>query len=123
MSKWSVDLSVLAERASVKVDTKVRQFTVELFTLVVSASPVDTGRFRANWHVEFGSPIYSVTKMTGEAIARREVSKVSSYPTGSKVYLTNNLPYAGRLEHGWSAQAPTGMIRVSVAQILAKYRR
>ena len=30
--------------------------------------------------------------------------------------LTNNLPYAERLEYGWSNQAPQGMVRVNVAR-------
>jgi hypothetical protein len=31
-------------------------------------------------------------------------------------YITNNLPYAERLEYGWSGQAPSGMIRLSLAE-------
>ena len=37
---------------------------------------------------------------------------------GNVVYLTNNLPYAQRLEYeGWSKQAPAGMVRVNMARI------
>ena len=32
------------------------------------------------------------------------------------IYLSNGLPYAKRLENGWSRQAPTGMVRINVAR-------
>jgi len=33
---------------------------------------------------------------------------------GDIVYLANNLPYAQRLEDGWSQQAPEGMVKLTV---------
>lgn len=32
------------------------------------------------------------------------------------IFLTNNLPYIERLERGWSKQAPTGMVALTVAE-------
>ena len=34
----------------------------------------------------------------------------------NKITLTNNLPYAQRLEYGWSQQAPQGFVRVNVSR-------
>jgi hypothetical protein len=42
--------------------------------------------------------------------------------SGQKIFLTNALPYAIRLENGWSkTQAPQGMVKLSLAEITAKY--
>lgn len=44
-----------------------------------------------------------------------------------KIYIniSNDQPYSERVEHGWSTQAPKGMLRVSLLEwpnLLAKYR-
>lgn len=36
------------------------------------------------------------------------------------VFIINNLPYIERLEHGWSKQAPAGMVRISKAEVEAR---
>jgi hypothetical protein len=43
------------------------------------------------------------------------VTKIGSWRWGEIIYLTNSLPYARRLEYGWSKQAPAGMVRITVA--------
>ena len=45
---------------------------------------------------------------------------------GGVEYITNNLPYAERLEYGYSQQAPAGMVRVTAArfrELLARAAR
>ena len=32
-------------------------------------------------------------------------------------YLTNNLPYANKMEYGGSAQAPQGMVRINIQRL------
>ncbi|NTX09022.1 hypothetical protein, partial [Myxococcus sp. CA040A] len=44
-------------------------------------------------------------------------SQLEDSKLGDTVYVTNNLPYARRLEFGHSAQAPRGMVRVTVARL------
>jgi hypothetical protein len=82
----------------------------------VLRSPIDTGRFRANWNVSFGAPDYTTTLSTAEGRGLSEADKALRLPVGGVVYLSNGLPYARRLEHGWSRQAPTGMVRLSVVK-------
>ena len=50
MSTWSVPLDRLAEKMGLEVETVVRKVTSDMFGAVVRKSPVDTGRFRANWN-------------------------------------------------------------------------
>jgi hypothetical protein len=77
------------------------------------------GQFRANWNYSIGSPDVSVTDNTdpqgGESMRK---ALTTNYSMGDKIYISNSLPYAYRLEYeGWSRnQAPNGMVRVSVIE-------
>lgn len=83
------------------------------------------GRFRGNWQVTFNrpatTPIERVDKQgtrtleAGDAVLR---SFDGSKDTA--IYFSNMLPYARRLEYGWSNQAPNGILRVTVAEIKGK---
>jgi hypothetical protein len=54
---------------------------------------------------------------TGNATIQRFIASVKESGAAGKVhYLTNNLPYAYRLEYGWSRQAPNGMVGVTVVE-------
>ena len=142
--QWSVPPAVLAAKVNKRVEDWVRLTVISMFTRVVMRSPVDTGRFRANWLLGYGAP--EVTTHDGvdpdgggrsQLIARA----VMSWPVGGIVYLTNSLPYARVLEYGeypnppkfgskkrgedgvaihvqggYSMQAPNGMVRVTVAE-------
>lgn len=48
--------------------------------------------------------------------SKQRIQAVYRLPVGDVVYLTNSLPYAQRLEHGWSKQAPRGMVRLSAIE-------
>jgi hypothetical protein len=106
----------------------VRAILLDLTRLIIKASPVDTGRFRGNWQASFGSP-------KGGKLQRKDKSKdgantadladkvIANIEMGQTFYLTNNLPYARRLEYGYSKQAPSGMLRINlmaVQSMLAK---
>lgn len=116
---WSQDLHVLAARTGLKLDTVIRKASHDLFSTLVLKSPVDTGRFRANWNFSIGRADYAVTPSTNQARGSAEAAKALQHPSGSVVMMSNGLPYARRLEHGYSKQAPYGMVRYSVLE----YRR
>jgi hypothetical protein len=45
------------------------------------------------------------------------VSNVPTTGAGGKIYyIVNNLPYAQRLDDGWSSQAPAGIIGLALAE-------
>lgn len=78
------------------------------------------GSLRGAWNASIGSPDMTKNrqrkaKTGGAAISR--VSKVTkALEMGQAFYLTNPLPYAYRVEFGWSTQAPEGMLRRSIAE-------
>lgn len=80
------------------------------------------GRFRGNWQVTFDNPadraIDRIDK-TGSATmaAGRAVLEAFDPEKNTAIYFTNNVPYARRLEYGWSQQAPAGIVRVVVAEL------
>lgn len=111
------DLQAFADKAKGKMDTVVRKVTIEVGNSLVMMSPVDTGRFRGNWQhgVDVPNPLTTLAtdKIGTPTMARLQSSAVGA---GTVQYITNSLPYAVRLENGWSKQAPQGMVRITAAR-------
>ena len=97
----------------------VRAVALQLFSAVILATPVKTGRLRGNWQCSIGSPadseLDSEDPSGGETIGNM-ANVVGEYKLGPSLYLTNNLPYAAVIEGGSSQQAPSGMVAVNVAE-------
>lgn len=77
------------------------------------------GRFRANWHLSIGvveNITFDEVDPSGTETIAALVAAISDFTAGQMVYLINNLPYAIPLEFGHSTQAPSGMVRVTVAR-------
>lgn len=110
--------------AAEKLDAVARAAAEEVARRVVLKSPVDTGRFRANWNLSFQAPDTSTRDSSANDAPARAAAKLTQYRTGQTIYITNGLPYAGRLEFdGWSKQAPAGMVRITAAEFPAIVRR
>ena len=99
-------------------DQVVKAAFVELSNRIIMRTPIKSGRARGNWFAAVGSPDFSTSNSTGAAASMARVtSAVSAGLSGRDftLYLTNSLPYVYGLEYyGRSAQAPEGMVRVSV---------
>lgn len=116
---FTADLGKFVERAKGNIDTATRQATVLLAQGVILKSPVDTGRFRANWQFS-AAGVQRITSMEvdpgGQMTLQRLVAEIQATGAGGVTYLSNSLPYAVRLENGWSKQAPQGMVRLTVQE-------
>ena len=122
---FSLDLSRAIKRAKGKQDLVVKKVMIETFSKVVKKSPVDTGRFRGAWIASVGSysrsPCDSVDK-SGDSTISKIKQDVLWMDILQRCYLTNALPYAVRLENGWShTQAPQGVVKLTLAEITAHY--
>lgn len=131
---FKVSLAKFAEKAKGNADKVVRKVVLEMGTSLVMKSPVGDGkfwinpppkgyvggRFRANWQLGVGAIDYSTTLKTdadGAATVGNLFAKIADEPAEQVFYLTNSLPYAQRLEDGWShRQAPNGMVAITVLQ-------
>lgn len=101
-----------------KVDKIRRASILDLIGLIIEATPVDTGLLRGNFQASINAPITSKTDRedkTGDAVIAEAMANLGSL--ADIFFLTNNLPYAERIEYeGFSAQAPEGMVRISAAR-------
>jgi hypothetical protein len=81
-------------------------------------SPVLSGRLRASWTIGIGQLDTSVAPEVPPAgsIATPE-PRIPAITLGSTIYHGNSLPYARRIEYGYSKKAPAGMVRVTAAEI------
>lgn len=78
------------------------------------------GRFRANWQFGAGSADTTTTEDTdasGAATLARLKGAIDGAAIGGMWIVSNSLPYAKRLEYGWSKQAPGGMVRLTVQEL------
>lgn len=116
-------LEAIAARTKIKMDLVVRKFCFDMFSDIMMASPVDTGAFRGNWMLSVGSPNLTTNASAAlpndgaalGAINAAVAASVGKDAIGKTIFFTNSMPYAYRLEHGWSKQAPAGMVAVTVA--------
>lgn len=93
-----------------KLDAIPGKVALELLGSLVEKSPVDTGRFKANWTISDIKP-GSVIPDPADGI-----EALKSFRPGNSIFISNNLPYARKLEYGWSKQAPSGMVRLTVQE-------
>lgn len=116
---FALDVSKFVEKAKKNPEKVMRQVSIKLFSAIIKASPVDTGRFRMNWMASGGIPASGVTYATdksGNIAIGNATSFVLNASDWHEFTLTNNLPYAQRLEYGWSQQAPSGVVRTNVSR-------
>lgn len=93
----------------------VRSVAVTVDSEVVFSTPVDTGRARSNWQVELNAPATgTVPPMDASAALAKAEARIAQAQPGDTIHITNNLPYIGRLNEGWSAQAPAGYVESAV---------
>jgi hypothetical protein len=124
MGNFSIQVSEFVSRTKGKMNLITRKIVLDIGTRLVERSPVDTGRFRANWQyatLGIGVPSFPVDRLdpTGADTIARIATQVRSMPAQNVHVLVNNLPYAIPLEQGWSKQAPYGMVGLTVLEFEA----
>ena len=64
------------------------------------------------------------TDKTGTSSINRGTQTIETfeYKKDRSIIIQNNLPYANRLENGWSKQAPKGMVALTLSEMRTKYR-
>jgi len=118
-NEFAIELSRFAEEVKAEHVRLMKKVTLELLGRVTQKSPVDTGRFRANWMVGINATDYTTTESTVNDTIERGMATLTPLAFGEAIHVSNNLPYANKLEHGYSGQAPEGILSVSVEEIKA----
>lgn len=116
---FASDLKRFADKAKKRPQQVQRAVFMELSRRIIQRTPVDTGRARGNWQPTIDSPSLTWTENTdksGSGSIANTVLTAAGVGRDQALFLTNNLPYIGRLEYGHSQQAPTGMVRISAQE-------
>lgn len=106
------------DRADYNVSEVVSGTVIRAANAIVDLSPVDTGRFKANWQITANSPAahslneYDKTGGDTKRYLARQARAVANSPATKVIYITNRLDYASNLEYGASQQAPAGVLGV-----------
>lgn len=133
---WDFDPSFFAKKVEEEVNIFARYIASQILTEVVKMSPVDTGRFRNNNLVSIGSAYFGTTGSDkGAKLPRGSTNGVGSHDDGMMtlnsnvqsikypvIYIQNNLPYAERLESGYSGQAPAGIYANAFNSVSQAYK-
>ena len=117
------NFSKILKKAGGNAEEVTRQAAILLQNNMIMKSPVRMGSFKGNWQCGIGGINISGSERkdttplgdydhVGASLATEGVLK--GWKPGQTINLTNSLPYARRLEYGWSQQAPAGMVRLTV---------
>ena len=107
-----------------EADTLTKKITGEMLQQVVVRSPVSTGAFRQNHRVSIGNidNSFDVDDTGNDALSKGIRTIQAGGGLGKIVYISNSLPYAEKLENGYSQQAPQGIYSLSFLSVVSKYR-
>lgn len=132
-TSFSINLDKWLEKGKAKAKLKFIDVCLETAERVIRRTPVDTGFCRAMWSVSINAvPLMkpmerpedwaSLTKATANtrALATIEPKLIGAQIT-DRVWIYNPVEYAPALENGHSAQAPAGMVKITVGEMRAKY--
>lgn len=128
---FALDVSNFVEKTKKNNETVMRSVSFKLFSAIIMASPVDTGRFRMNWQAAGATPrkgVVAGVDKTGASATASVQTFITNTPAWQELTLANNLPYANVIEFGgypgsgpnttggFSKQAPQGVVRVNVVR-------
>lgn len=132
LKTFSRRIRIRANKISKNTDDLVKKVILAVDQAVVLATPVDTGRARANWRPSIGAPITDTLPEppnkqaglrsaldAGEQVARQYKGGENS-PT---VHITNSLPYIKHLNDGSSKQAPRNFVNTAILLAVSAIRR
>ena len=123
---FSKDLDNITLNLAGYAEEMVRGTLFSLASRIIKESPVDTGRFRGNWQASLNTPKQGRLQQfdkSGASAINDMSSVVAGLKMGQTFYLANNLPYARRLEYGYSKQAPSGFLRINVMRVQSELQK
>ena len=142
---FALDISKFVNKTHSNVDVVTRKIVFGLIRSVIKKSPVGNpdlwvtlkngeyvdyqsvhgivdytgGRFKGNWQYGTGSmpsgTLDTINKDDASVTAKLH-AKVPKEASGKMHYIVNNLPYSIALEDGWSSQAPSGMVGLTISE-------
>lgn len=94
-----------------------KKVAVAINQVVVLATPVDTGRARANWLVGLSNPVTEEVEQedpSGVSTIAQGNARILTRRRGQTIFISNNVEYINKLNEGSSSQAPAGFVELAV---------
>lgn len=116
---FEAQLEDFRELAMAAIEQTIQDIVIQVGESLINLSPVDTGRFKANWQFTIGAPANSsliATDKEGDETIAKLIAAVNALEPGQVAYIVNTLIYAIPLEYGHSQMAPNGMVRLTIAE-------
>lgn len=119
-ARFDCDIEALAKRIGADADTIKRKIALEIFSRLLSKTPMDTGRARAGWSVDTRHGSYVPPKdESGYGFDRSMVVSAGMIPRGADlICIYNNVEYIAQLNDGTSTQAPREFVEIEVGAVM-----
>lgn len=110
-----------------EIGEQIGQIGVEAASEIVNRTPVLSGEARGEWQTTVGGKASGKTGRldpSGSAAVADARGAVANYGADGKfpaITIQNNADHIGKLENGYSNQAPNGMVAVTLAGLQARY--
>ncbi|MFA6946481.1 MAG: HK97 gp10 family phage protein [Pedobacter sp.] len=122
---FSSQLQQLAVLIDAEISQAFRKGVLDVHRNITKRSPVDTGAYRASNAIANLEPSEGEGVVKGvkdqeipESVALQKAMAWTWKVGDGDIWLFNNLPYAERLENGWSKQAPMGIYRLALQEMM-----
>ena len=130
---FSISLGKAVAKRKDEAEKKIKGTLFSISSSIIIGTPVGNpslwmskppkgyvgGSLRGGWNASIGridiSQSGKIDASGGDTIGSMSVS-IENLELGDTFYLTNPLPYAWRVEYGWSSQRPKGMVRQAIMQ-------
>lgn len=109
--------SETVRRMSKAYAAKRERMVLELFSMIVLATPVAYGEARGGWRISVGGPVSEpdgAIDPDGTATIMEALAAIRGAPPFSDLWISNPVEHVPFLENGWSKQAPYGMVKVAL---------
>jgi hypothetical protein len=130
---FAISIEQFIQKTGLRADLVFRRIGLEMYNGCLHYSPVDIGRFRGSWRIGVNSVVASALPIgqgsygvryqdppsPGESVYGMQALLQARF--GQTIYITNNLPYAKRLEEGWSQQNTHGIIGQAFPEVVRKF--
>lgn len=113
------EIQIVVKALNGLTEQMVKKITLSATANLIEDTPRDTGWARANWVPTIGAPKGDVVGTSDKVSIGDQQSGIARIATGYKlplgrVFISNNVPYIGRLNDGSSKQAPAGFVQAAI---------
>lgn len=134
--QFSRRMNIQARGLPEAINRLVRAVALAADQAIVLATPVDTGNARSNWVVGLNAPVTSERdpyapgsrlgigeQANAQAAMEHARQVVSARGRGQSVWISNNVDYIGKLNEGFSRQAPANFVEMGVLAAVEAAKR